>query len=39
MKKVCGSTAKPSIETDVDKINKLLGKRTKSIVLINNIDT
>lgn len=38
MKKVSATTAKATPNPDVETLQKLLGKRTKSIVLINNID-
>ena len=38
MKKTSISTAKSSDDTTLESLSKLIGKRTRSIVLINNID-
>lgn len=36
MKKIVPSTAKAHIESTVESMQKLIGKRARSIVLINN---
>ena len=39
MKKIVPSTAKSSVDATVESFQKLIGKRTRSIVLINNNET